>query len=52
VTKTVAAAPADAFYVVANIVEWPLILRSVKGVEVLTPDPIRAGTRLRGPAPW
>ena len=46
-TKTVAAPPADAFDVVANIVEWPQIMRSVKRVEVLTPGPIRAGTRLR-----
>jgi hypothetical protein len=47
VTKTVAAAPADAFDVVANVAEWPQVMRSVKSVEVLTSGPIRAGTRVR-----
>ena len=39
--------PADAFAIVANVVNWPDIIRSIRSVEVLTPGPIRAGTRLR-----
>jgi hypothetical protein len=45
--KTVAAPPADAFAIVANVVDWPQIISSIKAVEVLTPGPVRAGTRLR-----
>jgi uncharacterized protein YndB with AHSA1/START domain len=45
--KTVAAPPADAFAIVANVVDWPQIISSIKAVEVLTPGPVRPGTRLR-----
>ena len=45
--KTVAAQPADVFAIVANVVDWPQIISSIKAVEVLTPGPVRAGTRLR-----
>src|SRR5260370_1879554 len=45
--KTVAAQPADAFATVANVIDWPQIVESIKSIEVLTPGPIRAGTRLR-----
>jgi hypothetical protein len=31
----------------ANVVNWPEIISSIKSIEVLTPGPIRAGTRLR-----
>jgi hypothetical protein len=30
-----------------NIVDWPGIIRSIKSIEVLTPGPLRTGTRLR-----
>jgi hypothetical protein len=36
-----------AFAIVANVVDWPEIISSIKSIEVLTPGPIRAGTRLR-----
>lgn len=45
--KSVAAKPADAFAIVTNIADWPLIIRSIRDIEVLTPGPIRVGTRLR-----
>ena len=45
--RTVAARPLTAFKTVADIVEWPQIIRSIKSVELLTPGRIRAGTRLR-----
>jgi hypothetical protein len=47
IAKTVAAKPADAFAIVMSIDEWPQIIRSIREIEVLTPGPIRAGTRLR-----
>lgn len=46
-TKNVAALPAEAFDVVADITEWPRIVRSIKSVEVLTPGPIGEHTRIR-----
>lgn len=46
-TRIVAAHPPAAFAVVAHMEDWPLIIRSVKSVELLTPGPIRAGSRLR-----
>lgn len=46
-SKTVAAQPAQAFAVVANVLDWPHIIQSVKRIELLTPAPIREGTRLR-----
>ena len=45
--RTVAARPLTAFKTVADIVEWPQIIRSIRSLELLTPGPIRAGTRLR-----
>ena len=44
--KTVSAPPADVFAVVANILDWPYIISSIKKVELLTPGPIRIGSRL------
>lgn len=45
--KIVATQPAAAFAVLADIVDWPQIISSIRSVELLTPGPIRAGTRLR-----
>src|SRR3981081_1205546 len=45
--KTVAAPPAHAFAAISDIVDWPQIISSINSVELLTPGPIRAGTRLR-----
>jgi hypothetical protein len=45
--KTVAAQPAAAFATISNITDWPQIINSITSVELLTPGPIRAGTRLR-----
>jgi hypothetical protein len=45
--KAVAAPPVDAFAIVANEADWPQIINSIRGIEVLTPGPVRAGTRLR-----
>jgi hypothetical protein len=45
--KTVAARPVDAFTIMAKVVDWPQIIGSIKSIEVLTPGPVRAGTRLR-----
>jgi hypothetical protein len=45
--KTVAAQPTAAFEVVTAIADWPQIIGSIRSIEVLTPGPIRAGTRIR-----
>jgi hypothetical protein len=45
--KTVAAKPAEAFAILTNIADWPRIIGSIREVEVLTPGPIRVGTRIR-----
>jgi hypothetical protein len=45
--RTVAAHPLAVFATVADIVNWPMIIRSVISVELLTPGTIRAGTQLR-----
>ena len=45
--KTVAAQPAHVFAAISDIVDWPQIISSINSVELLTPGPIRAGTRLR-----
>jgi len=45
--KTVAAQAATAFQTVADVMNWPAIIRSISSVEVLTPGPIRVGSRLR-----
>lgn len=47
VAKTVAARPATAFSILANVVDWPEIISSIRSIEVLTPGPIQTGTRLR-----
>jgi hypothetical protein len=45
--KTVASQPSAAFAIVANVTDWPRIITSIRRVELLTPGPIRLGTRLR-----
>jgi hypothetical protein len=45
--RTVVARPLTAFKTVADIIEWPQIIRSISSVELLPPSPVRAGTRLR-----
>jgi hypothetical protein len=45
--RTVAARPAEAFATVSDIADWPQIIRSIRKIEILTPGPIRTGTRLR-----
>jgi hypothetical protein len=45
--KTIAARPATAFSILANVVDWPEIISSIRSIEVLTPGPIQIGTRLR-----
>jgi hypothetical protein len=45
--RTVAAHPLMAFETVADIVEWPQMIRSIRSVELLTPGRVRVGTRLR-----
>src|ERR1700722_6763856 len=45
--KTVAAQPATAFSILANVVGWPEIISSIRSIEVLTPGPIQTGSRLR-----
>jgi hypothetical protein len=32
---------------VVNVVDWPQIISSIRSIEVLTPGPVREGTRLR-----
>lgn len=46
-SKTVAAQLAKAFAVVANVLDWPHIIQSVKRIELLTPGLVREGARLR-----
>jgi hypothetical protein len=46
-TKTSAARSDTAFAIIANVADWPRIVNLIKSVEVLTPGPIRSGTRLR-----
>jgi hypothetical protein len=45
--RTVAAQPAQAFATVADILEWPLLIGSIRSIELLTPGRIREGTHLR-----
>jgi hypothetical protein len=45
--RTVAARPVEAFATVANVLEWPLIIGSIRSVELLTPGGIREGAQLR-----
>lgn len=46
-TRNVAASPSVAFATVADIVNWPLIIGSVRSVELLTSNTIREGAKLR-----
>ena len=46
-TKQVAATPAVAFEVVSNVTDWPKYVDAIESIEVLTPGPVRTGTRLR-----
>jgi hypothetical protein len=45
--RNVAAEPAQAFGTVADVMEWPLIIGSIRSVELLTPGPIDEGSQLR-----
>ena len=45
--KTVAAKPQAVFRTIADIVNWPQIIRSVAAVELLTHGRVRVGTRVR-----
>ena len=47
VARNVGARPKAIFAAVVDVVNWPLIIRSVRAVELLTPPPIRVGARLR-----
>lgn len=44
-TKSVASRPLAVFKVVADITSWPQIIGGVQSIELLTPGPIRVGTR-------
>jgi hypothetical protein len=45
--RTVAAKPQAVFRTIADIVNWPQIIRSVAAVELLTHGRVRVGTRVR-----
>ncbi len=45
--KTIAAKPQAVFRTIADIVNWPQIIRSVAAVELLTHGRVRVGTRVR-----
>jgi hypothetical protein len=47
VAKMVAARPPKVFETVADAAHWPEIMQSVTDVEVLSPGPLRVGSRLR-----
>jgi len=47
VAKSVAARPGAIFATVVDVANWPLRIRSVRAIELLTPPPIRVGTRFR-----
>lgn len=46
-SRTVAASPTKVFGLVSNAVEWPLVLRAVESVDLLTKGALREGSRLR-----
>lgn len=46
-SKTLSASPATVFRLVSNAVEWPLVLRTVQSVELLTEGDLGLGARLR-----
>jgi Polyketide cyclase / dehydrase and lipid transport len=45
--KTASGSSTNAFAIIANVTDWPRIIDMIKGVELLTGGPIRAGSRLR-----
>jgi hypothetical protein len=45
VTRNVAVRPPAVFSTVCNIAEWPTVIRSILSIELLTPGPLRVGTR-------
>lgn len=47
VTEIIRAQPALAFATAADIKSWPSIMSAIESVEVLTRDPVGAGTRFR-----
>src|ERR1700716_2304337 len=47
VSRNSAVRPLDAFAVVTDLANWPEMIRSIDVVELLTPGPLRLGTRLR-----
>jgi hypothetical protein len=47
VSRNSAARASDAFAVVTDIANWPGMITSIADVALLTPGPLRAGTRLR-----
>ena len=47
VERFVAAEPETVFATVADIPDWPSVLTSVEAIEILTPGPLRPGTRFR-----
>lgn len=47
VTRSVAVRPPAAFAILADIAKWPMMIRSVRTVQLLTPEPMRVGARIR-----
>lgn len=46
--ETEIAAPRETVYdIVTSIARWPQIMSAIEGVEIVTPGPVRAGTRFR-----
>ncbi len=46
IKRTVAASPAEAFATVSELLEWPLVIGSIRTIQVLTPGGIREGAQL------
>jgi carbon monoxide dehydrogenase subunit G len=47
VSTTVAAPPERVFEIAADVPRWAEVIRGVESVEMLTPGPVRVGTRFR-----
>jgi hypothetical protein len=47
VRKPIGSSRAEIFAVVSDIERWPEIMRSVRSVHLLTPSPLRPGSRFR-----
>jgi hypothetical protein len=47
IKRLVAPKPEAVFAVVSDILRWPLTIRSVQSIELLTPGPLEKGTRFR-----